>query len=94
MPVTHRGIDLELQRGYANAIEKQERLRLKWFRKNEQRLNEIANKPISRAVPEEMKEKFKDDLIKSYQNVGKHPKIRVGDPEPIDPRAYQCEYLD
>lgn len=82
MPLNQRGIDPRLQKGWSNAIEKQEKLRLSWFRNNEERLNEIANKPPSREVPQEMKQDVKDTLKKNFQNVEKHPKIKTTDPDP------------
>ncbi|XP_074033958.1 protein SPMIP1 [Leptinotarsa decemlineata] len=89
MPTTQRGLDARLQKGWAHAIEKEAKLRLKWFRANEARLNEIANKPPSREVPEDVKNEYKKTLIESYQNVIKHPRIKTRDPDPIDPSAFQ-----
>lgn len=92
MPSNQRGIDPRLQKGWASAIEKQDKLRLTWFRNNEKRLNEIANKAPSREVPEEMKREFKENLIKNYQNVEKYPRIKTNEADPpIDPRAYQSK---
>lgn len=92
MPISQRGIDPKLQKGWATAIQKQDKLRLTWFRNNEKRLNEIANKPPSREVPEEMKQEFKQDLIKNYQNVEKYPRIKTNEADPpVDNRAYQSK---
>lgn len=90
MPATERGIDPRLQKGWSHAIEKQELLRLTWFRNNEKRLNEIANKPPSRVVPESIKREVKENLKKNFRDVEKHPKIKTSDPDPPFPlRTYQ-----
>lgn len=90
MPATERGINPALQKGWAHAIEKQELLRLTWFRNNEKRLNEIANKPPSRVVPESMKQEVKENLKKNFRDVEKHPNIKTTDPDPpIPPGAYE-----
>lgn len=44
---------------WTSTIEKEDALRSLWFRKNEERLNEIANKIPSRKVPENIKENMK-----------------------------------
>ncbi|CAG9818050.1 unnamed protein product [Phaedon cochleariae] len=91
MPTAQRGIDAHLEKGWAHAIEKENMLRLKWFRTNERRLNEISNKPPNRAVPEEVTEKYKEAIVDNYRNVIKNPRIKTGDADPlIDPRAMQA----
>lgn len=90
MPSNERGIESHLQKGWVNAIQKQQKLRLNWFRNNEKRLNEIANKPLSREVPEDMKKDVKETLKRNYQNVEKFPKIKTTDADPpIELRAYR-----
>ncbi|KAJ8941143.1 hypothetical protein NQ318_004263 [Aromia moschata] len=77
-----RGIDARLINAYVDAIEKEDKLKLKWFRKNEERLNAIANKPTTKAVPEEVKEKFKQDRIDAYTNAIKNPRVKTEDSPP------------
>ncbi|KAG5861316.1 hypothetical protein JTB14_017994 [Gonioctena quinquepunctata] len=96
MPTTtHRGIDARLQKGWAHAIEKENTLRLKWFRTNEARLNEIANKPPSKAVPEEVKTEFEKNRIESYQNMAKFPRLKAKEPDLIELAALKggCDEL-
>lgn len=89
MPSNQRGIDPSLQKGWAHAIEKQEKLRLKWFRNNENRLNEITNQPHSKKVPEDLKLEVKETLKRNFQNVEKFPRIKTADPDPpIEPDAF------
>ncbi|CAG9772570.1 unnamed protein product [Ceutorhynchus assimilis] len=65
---------------WAKTIEKEAALRSMWFRKNEARLNENANKLISsRAVPEEVKEKIKKNRIEAFQQIKKFPRIKTED---------------
>ncbi|KAK9871191.1 hypothetical protein WA026_011472 [Henosepilachna vigintioctopunctata] len=54
---------------WTNCIEKENSLRLKWFNKNEQRLNEIADAPLVRTVPEDVKEDMRLGRIERYQNI-------------------------
>lgn len=44
---------------WTKTIAKEATLRSLWFRKNEARLNEIANSKPSRTVPDDVKEKMK-----------------------------------
>ncbi|KAJ8927765.1 hypothetical protein NQ314_019769 [Rhamnusium bicolor] len=84
-----RGMDANLQKVWIAAVEKEDSLRLKWFRKNMQRLNDISNKEAHRTVPEEVKEKFKKDRIESFQNVIKYPRIKTEDAPPREFRSVQ-----
>ena len=54
-----RSIRNAMGEGWAKSIEKEDALRSLWFRQNEERLNEIANKVPSRRVPDDIKEKMK-----------------------------------
>lgn len=82
MPVNPRGIDLRMHKEWTRAIDKQEKLRLTWFRNNEKRLNEIANKSLSREVPEEMKQEVNETMKKTYQNLEKFPKVKTTECDP------------
>ncbi|KAJ8977996.1 hypothetical protein NQ317_004541 [Molorchus minor] len=80
--MTQRGLDANLINAFIDSIEKADKLKLKWFRRNEQRLNDIANKPATRTVPEDVKEKFKQDRVDQYTNAIKYPKIHTEDAPP------------
>ncbi|KAF7274784.1 hypothetical protein GWI33_012553 [Rhynchophorus ferrugineus] len=67
---------------WAKTIEKEDALRAKWFKINEKRLNEIANKIQSRVVPEEIKESMKQNRIAAFQNLKKFPRIKTEDQVP------------
>lgn len=82
-----RGIDPRVQRAWVHAIEKENKLRLKWFTKNMDRLNRIANKEPTRAVPQEVKEQFEKELVESYQNAQRFPRIKTDDAPLIEPKT-------
>ncbi|KAJ8920534.1 hypothetical protein NQ315_005403 [Exocentrus adspersus] len=89
MTSNQRGLDPRTQKAWVSAIEKENQLRLKWFTKNMDRLNRIANKENTRKVPQEVKDKFDNDLVESYKNVQRFPKIKVDDAPLIEPKAMQ-----
>ncbi|XP_057667361.1 protein ATP6V1FNB-like [Diorhabda carinulata] len=80
-----RGIDPKLEKGWIHSIEREDEVRLKWFRKHEERLNEIANATCSRTVPEEAKEKFAKGLIENFRNVQRFSRKKVEEAELISP---------
>ncbi|XP_072383380.1 protein SPMIP1-like [Diabrotica undecimpunctata] len=82
-----RGIDPKLQNGWIYSIQREDKLRLRWFRKHEERLNEIANKSCSRIVPEEDKEKFAQEMIESLRNTQRFPRKKIDELEPREPSA-------
>lgn len=86
MTSNQRSLDPHIQNAWVSAIEKENKLRLKWFTNNSERLNHIANKEPTRAVPQELKDKFKNDLIQSYQNVHKFPRIKTEDAPVKEPK--------
>ncbi|KAF5299348.1 hypothetical protein FQA39_LY02521 [Lamprigera yunnana] len=86
---TFRGIEASKMNFWTDAIEVENRLRLKWFRKNEDTLVAYAEKPSSRTVPAEVLKKVADDRQKRYQGVERHG-IRLIEeviPPEIDPSA-------
>ncbi|CAH1961584.1 unnamed protein product [Acanthoscelides obtectus] len=84
-----RGIGPRLQKSWSHAIEKEDTLRLNWFRKNEVRLNEIANQPPTRSVPEEVKNEVEQIIVDNFRNADRKPRIKAYDDELIDPGALQ-----
>lgn len=88
MTLTERSIDPRKARVYADCYAKEARLRLKWFRKNEDRLVAFSEKPSARTVPAQLIEKSKEERQERYQDVEKHPRMHIGepDPPPFDPR--------
>ncbi|KAF5270154.1 hypothetical protein FQR65_LT03368 [Abscondita terminalis] len=74
---------------WTDTYEKEARLRLKWFRKNEDRLVAYSEKPFSKTVPPEILNKIAEDRKEQYQKVEKHPRPHSSDPPPplVDPRA-------
>lgn len=64
-----RGIPLGKQRLWKYFIEIEDKLRLKWFKKNEARLDEIANKVHLRQVPEEVKEELKERMLNYFKSI-------------------------
>ncbi|KAL1487746.1 hypothetical protein ABEB36_015582 [Hypothenemus hampei] len=61
---------------WTKTIEKEAALRSLWFRKNEARLNEIANKIPSKIVNEDVKEKIKQERLAAFQNSKKNIRIK------------------
>lgn len=86
MTSNQRGLDPRIQNAWLTAIEKENKLRLKWFTNNMERLNRIANKEPTKRVPQEVKDKLKNDLIESYQNVERFPRIKTEDAPSIEPK--------
>lgn len=91
---------------WTQCIEKENFLRLKWFTRNEERLNEIANAPLVRTVPEEVKEDMRLGRIARFQNVDRKnvkkqdeqmpfadldPRIR-NVMQPVDPQTLKLLY--
>ncbi|XP_018330097.1 uncharacterized protein LOC108740312 [Agrilus planipennis] len=78
------------QQVYADAIATEDRLRMKWFKRNEQRLVEYAEQALPKKVTEEEKEKMISDRQERYQNVERkvRPRFSEGGEVPlIDPDA-------
>ncbi|KAL3280049.1 hypothetical protein HHI36_017556 [Cryptolaemus montrouzieri] len=75
---------------WTQCIEKENHLRLKWFTRNEERLNEIANAPLIRTVPEEVKEDMRLGRIARFQNVDRKNVKKLDHQKPyeqLDPRV-------
>ncbi|XP_045483744.1 protein ATP6V1FNB-like [Harmonia axyridis] len=76
---------------WTQCIEKENFLRLKWFTKNEERLNEIANAPLVRTVPQELKDDMRAGRISRFQNVDRKNVKKQDEQMPfghIDPRIH------
>lgn len=86
--MTERGVPPQIQKVWLHMYAKEARLRLKWFRKNEERLVEFAEKPSARTVPAEVYEKTKNDRRDRCQGIERHPRVHMNEPEPglFDPR--------
>ncbi|CAH1381209.1 unnamed protein product [Tenebrio molitor] len=82
-----RGIPLSQQRLWKYSIEKEDKLRLKWFKTNEARLDEIANKVHLRQVPDEVKEEMKERMLNYFEDQDKHPPPPELEPSIIDENA-------
>lgn len=84
-----RGMDPSKIKIYTDAYEKEAHLRLKWFRKNEDRLEAYTAKPNSRTVPGEILDKIDSDRQERYQGIERYPRYPVEDVPPplIDPNA-------
>ncbi|XP_044262954.1 protein ATP6V1FNB-like [Tribolium madens] len=80
---TMRGIPLDKQRLWSYFIEIEEKLRLKWFKKNEARLDEIANKVHLRQVPDEVKEELKERMNNYFKTIEKRHTVMHDDAPPI-----------
>lgn len=75
-------MDMRKQRNWIESIEKENRLRLTWFRKNERRLEECAEKPSAREVPQELKDEVRETRQNTYRNAKKFPRIKTEDALP------------
>lgn len=74
---------------WVDAVDKENRLRLSWFRKNEERLTASAEAPNARTVPQNLLDEAKEHRQNNYKNKEKHPYVRVDDAPPpkFDERA-------
>lgn len=91
MAKTTRGIDMRKQKAWIDAIEKENKLRLKWFTKNESHLEDIANRLNTRTVSDEIKNDLKASRATEFENATRHA-TRFVEPAPaplIDPDAIQ-----
>lgn len=70
------------QRAFIDAVEKENRLRLEWFRKNIDRLEASVDTPNTRSVPQELKDEVKRNRQIKHQTTEKHPIVRVDDAPP------------
>lgn len=83
-----RGVPLGQQRLWAYTIQKEDKLRLKWFKKNESRLDEIANKVFLRQVPEEVRDEMKQRTMNCLKNVEqKHTVVKEEEPPIVEDSA-------
>ncbi|XP_071055639.1 protein SPMIP1-like [Onthophagus taurus] len=85
-----RGLEIHKEFALKGAVEKEDRLRLAWFRKNEEKLTESANAPLQRQVPAELKEDLRNHRREYHNNKEFRPKVHIGDPDPplVDPNAF------
>ncbi|RZC35475.1 uncharacterized protein BDFB_000526 [Asbolus verrucosus] len=67
-----RGITPEQQKLWVYQIEKEDKLRLKWFKKNEKRLEDIANRKNIREVSKKIHDEVKDKMLHYFQNREMH----------------------
>ncbi|KAK5649449.1 hypothetical protein RI129_000478 [Pyrocoelia pectoralis] len=86
---TNRGIDPSKMKIYTDSYEKENRLRLKWFRKNEERLVAYTEKPNTQTVPQEVIDEVANKRKISYQEAERYPRIHFDDAPPplVDPNA-------
>lgn len=77
------------QKAFTEAVEKENRLRLEWFRKNVDRLEKSINAANTRVVSQEMKDELKRMRQTKHERAEKHP-ILIADeiaPPKYDERA-------
>lgn len=60
------------QQCWIASIEKENFLRLKWFHRNESRLEEIANKINTKTVPQHLLDELREKRIDNYRNATRH----------------------
>lgn len=77
------GLDIGKQKHWIESIEKEKKLRLSWFRNNEQRLKECAEKTNSRIVPQHVKDDVKESRQTLYRSIKKYPITKPEDPPPL-----------
>lgn len=88
---------------FKDYIEKENVLRLKWFKKNEEKLQYLATRPNIRTVPPETLEKYdqiRKELIQNERLVKKKPPEIIPDCEgatksvmrPVDPKLTSILY--
>ncbi|XP_060526415.1 protein SPMIP1-like [Cylas formicarius] len=68
--------------GWVKSVEKEAKVRSVWFRRNEERLNEIANQPPTRLVPDDVKGLVKQQRISAFRNARKYPRVKKDDSAP------------
>lgn len=72
-------MDVKKQKMWYDAIEKENRLRLNWFRTNKERLTAYAERPNARTVSEEFKEEVRTGRQTGFRNVEKYPIVLPDD---------------
>lgn len=77
-------MDVKKQKMWFESIEKENRLRLNWFRKNEGTLTAYAERPNARTVPEELKEEVKLGRQARFRNVERYPNTVTEEADPLD----------
>lgn len=77
------------QLAFIDSVEKENRLRLEWFRRNIDRLEASVNKPNTRTVPQELKDEVKRNRQSKHETRERHPMVKVDDAPPrlYDERA-------
>lgn len=86
---TTRGIAIDQQRQWMHSINKEEKLRLIWFQKNEPRLTATANRENARKVPAQVKEDTKQNILSTFQDYERRttPKAEDIPPRLVDEDA-------
>lgn len=88
--MSDRKIDARLQQIWDSNIEKENRLRLLWFKKNEKALIADCDRPLQRAVGKELLAESEESRKQLIGSSVKFPKKAFGEPEPplVDPDAF------
>lgn len=66
------------------SIEKENQLRLNWFKKNEEKLEAYAERENTRKVPEEILQERKNNRRSLVQDAGRKARTKYQDPPPIE----------
>lgn len=77
-------MDIKKKKTWYDAIEKENRLRLRWFRINEATLTAYAERPNARTVPEELKEEVRTGRQATFRNVERYPNIKADEAGPLE----------
>lgn len=77
------------QKAYTEAVEKENRLRLEWFRKNIDRLEASVETPNTRTVPQELKDELRKMRQTKHERKEIYPILKADDgpPPKYDERA-------
>lgn len=77
-------LNMRQQLFWIQSIEKENQLRLNWFKKNETDLEAYAERENIRKVPEEIKEERKNNRRSLVQVSGRKTRTKYQDPPPIE----------
>lgn len=79
-----RKVTQEYAKIWKDNLDKEQKLRLNWFRKNEARLVKDAEAPLKRQLDDNIKKEKIENYKTLFSEVERFPQIRTSDPEPLD----------
>lgn len=75
-------VNVAKQKAFIDSVEKENRLRLEWFRRNIDRLEASVETPNTRSVPQQLKDEVRLNRQIKHKTKERHPIVIIDDAPP------------